>query len=1206
MKRTVLIFSFFLLFCLMLCVGASADTDTPTDVRILQTASGRGHEYVRELSEGWKFGGKGETALPKDSPDKLWETVNLPHTWNTEDAADGDGKYERTTYWYQKTIDLDAPMDGKRYFLEFLGVNQQADLYVNEMHIKLCGSDLYTHIGGYTAFRFDITDAVRDGENQLAVRVNNSYSEEIAPISADFNMYGGIYRRVYLITVDSVHFDLADNGSSGLYLTTPHVRSKNRPDDLGTLNIRAKLINDSKTDKPVTITAHIDGDNAPEDILRTFTVPADGKSLFEEEVSISDPHLWHGISHSAGKENADTGYRYTVTLTISEDGQVIDTISDKVGFRYFFADRDTGFYLNGESYPLRGVNRHQFKAGKGNAIKEADDKEDSQLIRELGANTIRLSHYPQTDYFYDLCDENGIILWSEIPLINGIGNAEGFLDNTKSQLTEMIRQQYNRPSICFWGLENEVKENNRSEFYTAKEVLSALDDLAHKEDGSGRYTTQAICRDVAMDGNNPLLLGDDDAETGWKSDLIAWNIYPGWYSSFLGTFEETADEKSAQESRPMALSEYGWGANVDQHELYPKYGESGIYPDGKWHPEEYQNLMHEQALAYINTHDHLWATYVWCMFDFDVDSRNEGSQTGLNDKGLVTNDRSIRKDSFYLYKANWNHRESFVHITSSRYRKRKEILTYVKVYSNCDSVTLYMNGSLIGEMHNMGNGIFLMDNIALDIGENKMLAIGISHNGTCEDTCIWTREASASTNLISGTLQVDNAKHTVALPRPMTLKAIKGALAGNDNATFSIQNQNKDVTDENVLILPGMTAVVRSEDRQHTQTYTFISENLLEGKSVTATSNEKGNTPEDAIDNDDRTRWVAKNDSYPQSITVDLGDSYILGTLDISWYNKEDRYYTYLVEASEDGDRYFTVLDCSDNTKPGTTSDNLRLAQGRYLRVTVLSSSVQKAYASIYGMRMDGWSFSSNVYSIDHAEKLILIPEPTELSISELETNCDIKGSICISSAQTDTGNLHEGDHIDLTDIHGKEVAYTIATEEHAGRYLTNVALFKPVYFSSEEGMTAKKDRDTHAINVNDDSNDTAWVAAPRDNGKAAYPEWIGIDLGKEYAINEIDLLFENKGNRIYQYQILVSTDTPLINHEDIPDDYRVIIDLRENMTFQDGHYSFKIANEKARYIAVKVFGNTLYPANDEAAAGIYDFKVLGTSHAVETIATDP
>ncbi len=633
MKRMMLIFSF--LLCLMLCAGVCAEPDTSTNVRISQTASGRSPEFVKELSEGWKFGGKGEDALPKDSPDELWETVNLPHTWNAEDAADGDGHYERTTYWYQKTVDLDAPMDEKRYFLEFLGVNQQADLYVNGTHIKLCGSDLYTHSGGYTAFRYDITDAVRDGENQLAVRVNNSYNEEIAPISADFNMYGGIYRRVYLITANSLHFDLADHGSSGLYLTTPHVRSKSRPDDLGTLNIRANMINDSKTDKLITVIAHIDGDNAPEDILRTFTVPAEGKSLFEEEVFISDPHLWQGISHAEGEDNIDIGYRYTVTLTISENGQVIDTISDKVGFRYFYVDKETGFYLNGESYPLRGVNRHQFKAGKGNAIKEADEKEDLQLIKELGANTIRLSHYPQSNYFYDQCDENGIILWTEIPLINKIGKAESFLDNTRSQLIELIRQQYNRPSICFWGLENEVRDNNQSEFYTAKKVLSELDDLAHKEDCSGRYTTQAVNRDIAMDRNDPLLLEDDDAETGWKSDLIAWNIYPGWYSSFRGTFEKIADQKSANDSRPIALSEYGWGASVDQHELYPRFGEDGISPYGKWHPEEYQNLMHEQALAYINAHDHLWATYVWCMFDFDVDSRNEGSQAGQNDKGLV-------------------------------------------------------------------------------------------------------------------------------------------------------------------------------------------------------------------------------------------------------------------------------------------------------------------------------------------------------------------------------------------------------------------------------------------------------------------------------------------------------------------------------------------------------------------------------------------
>ncbi len=347
---------------------------------------------------------------------------------------------------------------------------------------------------------------------------------------------------------------------------------------------------------------------------------------------------------------------------------------------------------------------------------------------------------------------------------------------------------------------------------------------------------------------------------------------------------------------------------------------------------------------------------------------------------IVTNDRSIKKESFYLYKANWNQQESFVHITSSRYRRRKEILTYVKVYSNCDSVALYMNGTLLGEMSNMGNGVFLMDDIALDIGENKMLAIGTFHNETCEDTCIWTREASTSVNLSSETLQVNNAKHIIFLPHQMTLRAIRETLVGNDNATFIIQNQDIDVTDEDAIIISGMTAVVRSEDRQHTQKYTFfVSENLLEGKSIRATSNEKGNTPEKAIDDDVLTHWVAESDSYPQSITFDLGESYILGTLDIFWYDKEDRYYTYRIEESEDGNHFFTVLDRSDNTHSGTTSDYLRLAQGRYLRITILSSNDLKAYASICEIRMHGWSFSSNVYLIDHADKLILIPEPAEL-----------------------------------------------------------------------------------------------------------------------------------------------------------------------------------------------------------------------------------
>lgn len=719
------------------------------------SASGRSSKYIKDICENWKFGGQNlpdNEAAKSDYNDNAWESVSIPHTWNAQDAEDGGGNYLRAAYWYRKTLDYDADFTGKKVYMEFLGANQKTDLYVNGNHIPCNGTNEYTHKGGYTAFRYDITDYLQNSKNTFAVRVDNTNDEEIAPISADFNMYGGIYRRVYLIVTDNVHIDLNNNGSSGVFLTTSNTRSKTAPDDLGTLNIKADIVNDSDNEKTVTVTATVDGDNAPQAISEQITVPANSKAAFNKNTKVENPHLWNGISYERNANNSDAGYMYTVNVEIRDGEAVLDKVSDKIGFRYFYVDKDTGFYLNGKSHPLRGVNRHQFWAGKGSAISEAEHEQDIKIIKDLGVNAIRLCHYPHTEYFYDLCDKNGIVLWTEIPFVNALGTSENFADATKSQLIELMRQQYNRPSVCFWGLQNEVGSGNgdtRNSNLSMKQLIYELDELAHNEDNSGRYTVQAINRDHAMNQKGTADYSDFSNNTGWKSDIAGWNIYPGWYndSNFRGTFAEVMDRKAAGDSRPMAISEYGWGSNVNQHELYPVLNRNNLTAGGNWHPEEYQNLMHEQAVDYINRHDYLWGTYVWAMFDFAVDSRNEGSQKALNDKGLVTGDRKIKKDSFYLYKANWNKADTFTHITSSRYTTRGNSETYVKVYSNCDSVELFINCESLGEMTNKGNGVFERKNVQLAAGENTIKSVG-RIKGEAEkytDTCKWFYETSSVT-----------------------------------------------------------------------------------------------------------------------------------------------------------------------------------------------------------------------------------------------------------------------------------------------------------------------------------------------------------------------------------------------------------------------------------------------------------------------------
>lgn len=1184
--------------CLLCCAAARADRDTATEVRIAQTASHREASCVTELSEGWKFGGKNTEAYEVDYDDTSWSAVNLPHTWNTKDTTDGNGKYTRAAYWYRKTVNIDADLKGKRVYMEFLGANQSTDLYVNGLHARLSGTGLHTHKGGYTAFRYDVTNLIHPGGNVLAIKVDNRYSEEIAPLSADFNMYGGIYKRVYMITVDELHFDLSDYGSSGLFLTTPNTRSKERPANLGALNIRADIVNDGGDDRRVTVIAHIDGDNAPGDISRTFTVPAGGFKRFETDTRIIDPHLWQGIDYSGARDNSDVGYCYTVTLTILEDGKVIDTIYDKVGFRYFYVDKETGFYLNGESHPLRGVNRHQFMLEQGSAIKESVHDEDIRLIMELGANAIRLSHYPQTDYFYDLCDQYGIVVWTEIPLVNNIGKAENFMDVTKTQLIELIRQQYNRPSICFWGLENELRDEARNPSYTVKELMAELNMLAHREDPNGRYTTQAVNTDVAMDGGDASMLVNDNAAVGWRSDLIAWNIYPGWYSKFKGTFEELVNQKTAGDSRPMGLSEYGWGASVEQHELYPVLGKNDLSPTGKWHPEEYQSLMHEQAVKSINAHDELWAAFIWCMFDFDVDSRNEGSRAAQNDKGLVTNDRKIKKDSFYLYKANWDQREPFVYITCSRYANRKESETYVKVYSNCDEVEMFHNGTSLGAMRSQGDGVFIIDYLPLAVGENKMTAVGIKDRKRCEDTCVWTRDASNSVELRSDLLTINLKERTVALPYAISLGELKSILQAANNAVYTVQADGVDLVDIDALVYAGMTVFVQSESRAKTAAYTIIPQNLCSTGKISALSYEKSNKPANAADGSHSTRWTAMTNAYPQSISVQLNDVYSLTALTIDWDSKGGRYYGYTIEVSENGKDYVMVADRSGNKHSGTTYDDLRMVRAKNVRVNILSCNQWKGYASIYEMRLEGWSFSSSAYEIDHDNKLIIVPEPESLTPGALQKNLLTRGN-CTAYIQAEGNTITEGTQVILTDAMGRQIPYTVTAQRNGEQYASDLALFKPVYCSSEEGVSANG-ADTHAACLNDGRTDTAWVAMITTKGKskirqANYPEWIGIDLGRVCEISEIELLFETKEGRVYKFQVLASTKTPLVSGGDIPAGYSVIVDRRSNKTYNDGHYTFSVDHVKARYVVIKVLGNSVYPNVSFAAAGIYDFKVIGT-----------
>lgn len=570
--------------------------------------------------------------------------INIPHTWNNKDGQDGGNDYYRGTCWYVKKLEQQNIRPGDQVYLEFRGVAMSADVYLNE-------TLLFHHDGGYSTFRVNITEHLREF-NTLAVAVDNSPSRKVYPQKADFTFYGGIYRDVYLITVPDSHFDLDYYGAPGI-MVTPKINGKDAQ-----VVVQA-FVTGNKGDVRITIeglkavTAHIKDGIA--------------KAKFE----IKDVHLWNGLKDP---------YLYTAKAELVVDGAILDEISTRFGCRTFSFDQEQGFFLNGHSYPLRGVCRHQDRMGVGNALTPKMHKEDFELIREMGANTIRLAHYQHDQYFYDLCDEAGMIVWAEIPYITE-HMPEG-RDNTISQLTELIAQNYNHPSIICWGLSNEITFSGG----LSEDCLDnhrVLNTLAHKMD-STRPTTIANVGFVEYD--SPLLE---------IPDLFSYNLYFGWYNGeaeqINGWFN---DFHRIRPDKFVGLSEYGADAVLRWQTGYPKKGD---------YTEQYQAVFHEHYLKAIMKRPYIWATHVWNMFDFAADARNEGGANGLNHKGLVTFDRMIKKDAFFLYQA-YLSELPFVHVCGSRYLDRTENITEIKVYTNQKTVAIYDNGKLIEEKE--GDKIF--------------------------------------------------------------------------------------------------------------------------------------------------------------------------------------------------------------------------------------------------------------------------------------------------------------------------------------------------------------------------------------------------------------------------------------------------------------------------------------------------------------------
>ena len=649
------------------------------------------------FNDTWKFH-KGDVggAEGVGFDDSGWDTVNLPHTWNAFDGQDGGNNYYRGIGWYRKHTPIPSEYSGKRIFLRFEAVSKAADVYVNGTHVG-------RHEGAYAAFCFDITDAVNIGANNvIAVKADNSSYLDIAPLSGDFTQSGGICRTVHLLVTNNVHVTPLDYGSPGVYLTQTNVSPNS-----ANLQVRTIIRNDNYLPELVTVRAVIRrADNSLVTTLTsTLSVLAKSNRDFVQDTTIWNPHLWNGRIDP---------YLYKVSVEVEVDQSVVDIVEQPLGFRNFNVDKDNGFYLNGQYYDLHGVAIHEDRVDKGRAISDANRQQDIDLLMELGCTFVRLSHYQHAEKIYELADENGLIIWTEIPLVNKISNTTAFADNAKQQLKELIRQNYNHPSVLLWGLFNEITLGGGPD---PTSLVNELNTLAKQEDAT-RSTTAASNSDGHM--------------TNWIPDIIAFNKYFGWYGGSATNFAGWADNMHANYPVvKIGMSEYGAGASIHHHEENP----SPPVPNGPWHPEEYQSYFHEVHWTAMKTRPYLWCKTIWNGFDFAADHRNEGDRPGINDKGIVTRDRSTKKDAYYWYKANWTD-EPVVYISSRRFTPRYQNPVEVKVYSNCDSVELFVNGSLKGTKSST-DYIFQWTNIALKPGSNQIKAVGKIGMDEYQDTCSW-------------------------------------------------------------------------------------------------------------------------------------------------------------------------------------------------------------------------------------------------------------------------------------------------------------------------------------------------------------------------------------------------------------------------------------------------------------------------------------
>lgn len=659
---------------------------------------------VSSFNDGWAFKkGPFPESLKPDAKELAdgWETVEIPHTWNAQDMQTVKNKFYQGNAYYKKNFNPGTDLDGKRVFLRFQGIGSVADVFVNK---QFAGN----HKGAYSAFAIEITDLIKPGQdNEILVKADNKARPDVIPVNHTlFGVYGGMYRPVELIVTDKLNISVLDYASPGVYL-----RQRNVTPESADVTAKVKLENKYPEAKKITLRTTIyeaDGKTVKASKESPVEVLPQGRQIFEQEFKIEKPHLWQG---------QDDPYIYEVVTQLVDGDKVVDEQTQPLGLRHFELKAGDGMYLNGKKVPMYGVCRHQDWFGLGSALKDENHDADLEVIKEIGATTIRFAHYQQAERIYSQCDKMGFIIWAEIPFVNTTTTQER--DNARQQLTELIRQNYNHPSIYVWGLHNEVY--NPANY--VRSTTMELNDLAKTEDPD-RYT-------VSVNG-----FGKMDHAVNLNADIQGMNRYFGWYEGRINGIEAWADGLAKKFPGYKAmLAEYGAEANVDQHD--EDTGDFGEF-FGQFYPEEFATKFHEIQWGVIAKHPCLLASYIWNTFDFATPVQMQGGVPARNMKGLVTFDRTIKKDPFYWYKANWS-KEPVLYITQRRAVERTHQKTPVTVYSNVGEPELFVNGKKMASPRQGTTDVhFIFDDIILREGDNEIMARVSKDGKSYEDQFVWT------------------------------------------------------------------------------------------------------------------------------------------------------------------------------------------------------------------------------------------------------------------------------------------------------------------------------------------------------------------------------------------------------------------------------------------------------------------------------------